>query len=328
MTLNLTSPLSVGGVQIANRVFGAPMSGVSDRPFRKRALAAGAGLAVAEMVSASELVKDRRGSLNRIRRLDGAVHSVQIAGCRVEDLVEATRICAGEGADIIDINMGCPAKKVTGGYAGSALMRDEDNAIRLVSAVVDCSPVPVTLKMRLGWDGQSKNAPEIARRAEQAGIQMLTVHGRTRAQMYKGQADWAEIKKVRAVTRIPLVVNGDITSSKQAHEALQQSGADAVMVGRGLYGASWVIADILGLPSAKPQDLAAYAIAHHEDMLLHYPEVQGLRHARKHLGWYLDKWAPHISPELRKHILTSIDANTVHDGLREALSPQKLELIA
>lgn len=324
----LSKPLSIGNITIANRVFGAPMSGVSDRPFRRRVLNAGAGLAVAEMVSASELVKDRRGSLNRIRRIDGAVHSVQIAGCQVDDLQEATRICAGEGADLIDINMGCPAKKVTGGYAGSALMRDADNAIILVESVVKASPVPVTLKMRLGWDDSALNAPDIAARAEAVGIQMITVHGRTREQMYKGQANWQAIAKVRAAVTIPLVVNGDITSIDKATEALAQSGADAVMMGRGLYGAPWKVADVLGLTGKAPLNIADYVIAHHEAMLNHYPEAQGLRHARKHLGWYLDRAAEPPPAHLRKIILTSLNAEEIHAALREALAQSTLESAA
>lgn len=310
----------IGNVVVANRVFGAPMSGVSDRPFRRRVLDAGAGLAVAEMVSASELVKDRRGSLNRIRRIDGAVHSVQIAGCQVDDLQEATRICAGEGADIIDINMGCPAKKVTGGYAGSALMRDADNAIKLVESVVMVSPVPVTLKMRLGWDDSALNAPNIAARAQAVGIEMITVHGRTREQMYKGHANWQAIKKVREAITIPLVVNGDITTPAQASEALIQSGADAVMMGRGLYGSPWAVADLLGYDDRAPDDIADYAIAHHRAMLDHYPDAQGIRHARKHLGWYLDRALNPPSAALRKLILTSLNVDEIHQALRDALA--------
>lgn len=324
----LSKPLSIGNVVIANRVFGAPMSGVSDRPFRRRVLDAGAGLAVAEMVSASELVKDRRGSLNRIRRIDGAVHSVQIAGCRAEDLQEATRICAGEGADIIDINMGCPAKKVTGGYAGSALMRDADNALMLVASVVEASPVPVTLKMRLGWDDSALNAPDIAARAEAVGVQMITVHGRTREQMYKGTANWQAIAKVRDVISIPLVVNGDIKTLDEATEALAQSGADAVMMGRGLYGAPWKVADVLRLNDKAPTNIADYAIAHHVAMLNHYPEAQGLRHARKHLGWYLDRASQAPSAALRKKILTSLNIEEIHKALREALMTSSLESAA
>lgn len=310
----------IGNVVVANRVFGAPMSGVSDRPFRRRVLDAGASLSVAEMVSASELVKDRRGSLNRIRRIDGAVHSVQIAGCQIHDLQEATRICVGEGADIIDINMGCPAKKVTGGYAGSALMRDVDNAIKLVESVVMVSPVPVTLKMRLGWDDSALNAPDIAARAQAVGIKMITVHGRTREQMYKGHANWQAIKKVREAITIPLVVNGDITTSAQASEALSQSGADAVMMGRGLYGSPWAVADLLGYDDRAPDNIADYAIAHHRAMLDHYPDAQGIRHARKHLGWYLDRALNSPSTALRKLILSSLNIDEIHQALREALA--------
>lgn len=230
-------PLDVGGVELRNRIFLAPMSGITDEPFRKRAYAHGAGLVVSEMVASGELARGRAGFDLRIRHSGLPVHMVQLAGREAAHMAEAARIAAGEGADIIDINMGCPAKKVTGGYAGSALMRDLDHALTLIEAVIDAVEVPVTVKMRLGWDEDALNAPTLARRAEQAGVRMVTVHGRTRCQFYQGNADWRAIARVKDAVSIPVVANGDVTSPADAATILDQSGADAVMVGRAHYGA-------------------------------------------------------------------------------------------
>ena len=236
-------------------------------------------------------------------------------------MAEAARIAAGEGADIIDINMGCPAKKVTGGYCGSALMRDPDHAIGLVEAVVAAAaPTPVTVKMRLGWDTCSINAPLVARRAEEAGARMITVHGRTREQFYEGQADWDAIRAVRDAITVPLVVNGDIVSEASAREALARSGADAVMVGRGSYGAPWLPGGLAqGTDMApRPEALAPYVIEHYEAMLLFHGRERGLRQARKHLGWYLDRWAPHCAPEARRTVMTSLEPARVIEAMADA----------
>lgn len=323
----LALPIVVGGVALRNRVFLAPMSGITDEPFRKRAYAHGAGLVVSEMVASGELARGREGFDLRIRHSGLPVHMVQLAGREAVHMAEAARIAAGEGADIIDINMGCPAKKVTGGYAGSALMRDLDHALTLIEAVIGAVKVPVTVKMRLGWDEDALNAPMLARRAEQAGVSMVTIHGRTRCQFYQGRADWRAIARVKEAVSIPVVANGDVTTSADAAAILEQSGADAVMVGRAHYGAPWaagVIAASAGGNAATglPKDmaeLADYVVAHYEDMLAHYGVESGLRQARKHLGWYLDRHAA-TTVVRKKGILTSFEPANVIKLLRTVFS--------
>jgi len=311
----LAKPLDVGGVEIRNRVFLAPMSGITDEPMRLRAHGHGAGLVVSEMVASGELAKGREGSERRIRHSGLPVHMVQLAGREAGHMAEGARIAAGEGADIIDINMGCPAKKVTGGYSGSALMRDLDHALTLIDAVVGAVTVPVTVKMRLGWDEFGVNAPELARRAESAGVRMVTVHGRTRCQFYQGKADWSAIAAVKAAVTIPVVANGDVTSAAEAAQMLDDSGADAIMIGRGHYGAPWTSGaiaagaageDCRGIPGTGAE-LADYVVSHYQDMLALYGVESGLRQARKHLGWYLDRHAPGCDPEIRKSIMTGFD---------------------
>jgi len=295
----LAQPLNVRGVVLRNRVILAPMSGVTDTPFRMRAYDHGAGLVVSEMIASGELAKGRQESERRVRRPDIDVHMVQLAGRDAHWMAEAARIAVGEGgADIIDINMGCPAKKVVGGACGSALMREPDHALALIEAVVNAVSVPVTVKMRLGWDHDSLNAPDIAARAEAAGVAMITVHGRTRCQFYKDHADWKAIRAVRERITIPLVANGDGDGPEEAEAMLAQSGADAIMIGRAHYGAPWKAGALAHhaagtLAPGVPRDAAAmgqYVAAHYEDMLSHYGIGQGLRHARKHLGWYLETW--------------------------------------
>ncbi|WP_376704494.1 tRNA dihydrouridine synthase DusB [Mesorhizobium sp. ISC25] len=323
----LASPLDVGGVRIRNRVFLAPMSGITDEPFRHRAHAHGAGLVVSEMVASGELAKGRAGSGLRIRHSGLPVHMVQLAGREAVHMAEGARIAAGEGADIIDINMGCPAKKVTGGYAGSALMRDLDHALSLIEAVVAAVDVPVTVKMRLGWDEGALNAPMLARRAEQAGVKMVTVHGRTRCQFYQGKADWRAIARVKQAVSIPVVANGDVGSPAEAASILDQSGADAVMIGRAHYGAPWTAGSIVAAARAEPvsgmpdspQALSDYVIAHYEDVLTLYGMESGLRQARKHLGWYLDRHAA-TSDDRRKAVLTSFEPGRVVALLRDMFS--------
>lgn len=325
--ITLASLLDVGGVKIRNRVFLAPMSGITDEPFRQRAHAHGAGLVVSEMVASGELAKGRAGCDLRIRHSGLPVHMVQLAGREAVHMAEGARIAAGEGADIIDINMGCPAKKVTGGYAGSALMRDLDHALSLIEAVVGAVAVPVTVKMRLGWDESALNAPMLARRAEEAGVRMVTIHGRTRCQFYQGKADWRAIARVKEAVSIPVVANGDVGSPQEAATILEQSGADAVMIGRAHYGAPWIAGGIAaaaagsehGIPRT-PEALAGYIVSHYEDMLSLYGTESGLRQARKHLGWYLDRHAGEMAPERRKRILTSFEPAEVIAELRGVFS--------
>ena len=307
------------------------MSGVSDYAFRKRCVLHGAGVAVAEMTSASRLIGNGSDFVARRHAIAGSINMVQIAGRDPAIMAEAARICAGEGADIIDINMGCPAKKVTGGYAGSALLQEPELALKIIEATVAASPVPVTLKTRLGWDDQSLNASDLCANAEAAGIQMITIHGRTRCQFYKGQADWVAAKAVRDAIKIPMVINGDIVDLASAVKALESSDADAVMVGRGSYGQPWLPGLMAKQAGAKdeysmgPFDFSAqaeYVISHYEDMLDLYGIEKGLRHARKHLGWYLDVLGVQVSTALRQDIIQSTDTQSVIAALNAVFENQ------
>ncbi len=325
------TPFRVGDIAPLNGAVLAPMSGITDAPFRRLAARLGAGLVVSEMTASDDLARGRPMTVLRSEAAGIGPHVVQLAGCETHWMAEGARIAESAGADIIDINMGCPARHVTNGESGSALMRDLDHALRLIEATVGAVKVPVTLKMRLGWDHQSLNAPDLARRAEAAGVRMITVHGRTRCQFYKGTADWRAIRAVKDAISIPLVVNGDILTYDDAKNALEQSGADAVMIGRGAQGQPWLPGQIgrqlagADAEEAPPlQTQLGYVTALYEEILSHYGTRVGGKHARKHLGWALDVAAQSVTTSAeflkrwRHRVLTSEQPGEVRGLLAEA----------
>jgi tRNA-dihydrouridine synthase B len=304
--------LSVGGHELPNRAFLAPMAGITDAPMRRLAERHGAGSVVSEMIASNALATGHDDMVRKLRKSGTLPHIVQLAGCEPEWMRRGAEIAHAAGADIIDINMGCPAKRVTNGYAGSALMRVPDEALRLIDTVVAATPLPVTVKMRLGWDDDSLNAAELAKRAVDAGARMITVHGRTRQQFYKGEARWHLVRPVVEAVDVPVVVNGDIIDIGTAREALRQSGAAAVMVGRGAQGRPWIVgqlgAQLSGLqarPAPIGDELVDLIAEHYEAMLQEYGMRVGVRAARKHLDWYLEALGTPPDRDTRKALLNA-----------------------
>ena len=333
----VSCPLAVGNVRFAGRAWLAPMSGVTDLGMRRVALACGAGAVVSEMVAADAYLGGRFEARLRAEGEGITPHIVQIAGCEPVSMADAARLAEASGAHMIDINMGCPAKRVTGGWSGSALMRDLDQAKRMIEATVAAVSVPVSVKMRLGWDENALNAPELARRAQSAGIGLVTVHGRTRQQFYKGEANWAAIARVRDAFSGILIANGDIGSIRDALACRKASGADAVMVGRAATGRPWLVGEIAAAlddrawQTPSPVAMSEAATAHYDYLIASMGAPAGTRHARKHLAAYAQEAARHgasVTPQVRTELVTATDPERVRALLAGLFEPVRYGAVA